>query len=60
MPDGHIRAYQSNTPDLRGVSEGNIHLTFCIAPTITVAHKPKILITDERFNQVIKTATEGL
>lgn len=25
MPDGHIRAFQSNTPDLRGISELQIY-----------------------------------
>lgn len=25
MPEGHIRAFQSNTPDLRGISELQIY-----------------------------------
>ena len=25
MPDGHIRAFQTNTPDLRGISELQIY-----------------------------------
>lgn len=25
MPDGHIRAFQSDTPDLRGISEMQIY-----------------------------------
>lgn len=25
MPDGHIRAFQSNTPDLRGISDLQIY-----------------------------------
>ena len=28
MPDGHIRAFQSNTPDLRGISELQIYPPF--------------------------------
>lgn len=44
MPDGHIRAYQSNTPDLRGVSELNIHTPLCVSPTITTTHEVKIML----------------
>lgn len=47
MPDGHIRAFQSNTPDLRGISELQIYPPRICSPTITVAHCPKLLITDE-------------
>ena len=47
MPDGHIRAFQSNTPDLRGISELQIYPPHLCSPTITVAHCPKLLITDE-------------
>ena len=46
MPDGHIRAFQSNTPDLRGISELQIYPPNLCSPTITVAHVLKILITD--------------
>ncbi|MCM1077804.1 MAG: hypothetical protein NC411_10650 [Bacteroides sp.] len=47
MPDGHIRGFRTNRPDLPGVSEMQIYPTHGISPTITVAHEPKILITDE-------------
>ena len=58
MPDGHIRAFQSNTPDLRGVSELNIHTPLCASPTITVAHVPKLLITDNGILNALSKATE--
>ena len=35
MPDGHIRAFQSNTPDLRGISELQIYPPNLCSPTIT-------------------------
>lgn len=47
MPDGHIRAFQSSTPDLRGISELQIYPPHAVSPTITVAHCPKLLMTDE-------------
>lgn len=47
MPDGHIRGFRVNTPDLRGVSELQIYPPHICAPTITVAHCPKLIITDE-------------
>lgn len=59
MPDGHIRAFQSNTPDLRGVSEMNIHTPLCASPTITVAHVPKLLMTDEAILQSLMRSIKG-
>lgn len=57
MPDGHIRAFQSNTPDLRGISELQIYHPHICSPTITVAHCPKLLIADERIYRALQTAT---
>lgn len=59
MPDGHIRAFQSNTPDLRGVSELNIHTPLCASPTITAAHVPKLLMTDEAILQSLMLSVKG-
>lgn len=56
MPDGHIRAFQSDTPDLRGVSELNVHLLKAVSPTLTVNHVPKILIANERLQAVLHDA----
>lgn len=56
MPDGHIRAFQSNTPDLRGISELQIYPPHLCSPTITVAHCPKLLITDERIYNALRHA----
>lgn len=57
MPEGHIRAFQSNTPDLRGISELQIYPPPCLySPTITVAHVPKLLITDERIYTALRHA----
>lgn len=53
MPDGHIRAFQANTPDLRGISEMQIYPPHAVSPTITVAHCPKLLITDEAIRQAL-------
>lgn len=56
MPDGHIRAFQSNTPDLRGISELQIYPPHLCSPTITVANCPKLLITDDRiYSALAKT-----
>lgn len=56
MPDGHIRAFQSNTPDLRGISELQIYPPHLCSPTITVAHCPKFLIADDRiYSALAKT-----
>ena len=56
MPDGHIRAFQSNTPDLRGISELQIYPPRICSPTITVAHCPKLLIADEAIYRAIQHA----
>ncbi len=56
MPEGHIRAFQSNTPDLRGISELQIYLPHLCSPTITVAHCPKLLITDEAILESLNNA----
>lgn len=53
MPDGHIRAFQSNTHDLRGISELQIYTPKQCSPTITVAHCPKLLITDESIYRAL-------
>lgn len=60
MPDGHIRGFRTNRKDLPGVSELQIYSTTCISPTITVAHEPKLLITDERITNAIQEAAKGL
>lgn len=57
MPDGQIRAFQSNTADLRGISKLQIYTPKQCSPTITVAHCPKLLITDERIYRALQTAT---
>ena len=43
LPNGHIRAFQSNTRDKRGVSELQTILPQYVSPTITVAHTPKLI-----------------
>jgi hypothetical protein len=47
MPDGHIRGVQTQRPDLASAAEWMIYFTNVCAPTISVAHVPKLLITDE-------------
>ena len=56
MPDGHIRAFQSNTPDLRGISELQIYPPHLCSPTITVAHCPKLLIANEGIYRALHHA----
>ena len=60
MPEGYIRAFQSNTPDLRGISEMQIYPPHLPSPTITVAHCPKLLIADERINTTLQEAAKRL
>ena len=47
MPNGNIRAYQSNTYDKRGVSELQIINPWNEAPTVTTAHEIKIYLRYE-------------
>ena len=47
MPDGHIRGVQTQRTDLASAAEWMIYFTNVCAPTISVAHVPKLLITDE-------------
>ncbi len=57
MPDGHIRGVQTQRPDLASAAEWMIYFTNVCAPTISVAHAPKILITDDRTYRALQTAT---
>lgn len=54
MPDGHIRAFQSNVPDLRGISELQIYPPHICAPTITTCGHIKFLIADERIYTALR------
>lgn len=56
MPDGHIRGVQTQRPDLASAAEWMIYFTNVCAPTISVAHAPKILITDERLSKALFNA----
>lgn len=56
MPEGHIRGFRTNRPDLPGVSELMITPPRICSPTITVAHSPKLLITDERIYRALQHA----
>lgn len=53
MPDLHIRGVQTQRPDLASAAEWMIYFTNICAPTISVAHAPKILIADERIYQAL-------
>ena len=56
MPDGHIRGVQTQRSDLASAAEWMIYLTNVCAPTISVAHAPKLLITDDRiYSALAKT-----
>lgn len=46
MPDGHIRGVQMQRPDKASAAEWMIYPTTACCPTISVAHVPKLLITD--------------
>lgn len=54
MPDGNIRGVQTQRPDLASAAEWMIYLTNVCAPTISVAHAPKLLIADEKVAQTLK------
>lgn len=56
MSDGHIRGVQTQRRDMAGASEWMIYFTNVCAPTITVAHAPKLLITDEAIRQTLYNA----
>ena len=43
MPNGNIRAYQSDTEDKRGVSELQITDVFNVSPTVISSTPPKII-----------------
>ena len=43
MPDGDIRAYQSNTADKRGISELQITNPKNVAPTVIASTPPKVI-----------------
>lgn len=58
MSDGHIRAYQANTNDKSGAAEMMIYPPQLICPTISSAHAPKLLITDERILNALFRATK--
>ena len=47
MPDGNIRAYQSDTDDKRGVSELQITDPSNPSPTIISASPPKIIVYED-------------
>lgn len=47
MPDGNIRAFQSDTVDKRGVSELQITNPRNESPTIISATPPKVIIYEE-------------
>lgn len=56
MPDGHIRGVQTQRTDLASAAEWMIYFTNVCAPTISVAHVPKLLITDDRiYSALAKT-----
>ena len=54
MPDGHIRGVQTQRTDLASAAEWMIYFTNVCAPTISVAHVPKLLIADEKVAQTLK------
>lgn len=56
MPDGHIRGVQTQRPDLASAAEWMIYFTNVCAPTISVAHAPKLLITDEAILDSLNNA----
>ena len=49
MPEGHIRGVQTQRTDLASAAEWMIYFTNVCAPTISVAHVPKLLIADDRI-----------
>lgn len=51
MSDGHIRGH--DTRKGTGISEGHITPPYAVCDTLTVAHAPKLLITDERLYKAI-------
>lgn len=56
MPDGHIRGVQTQRTDLASAAEWMIYFTNVCAPTISVAHIPKLLIADDRiYSALAKT-----
>lgn len=56
MPDGHIRGVQTQRTDLASAAEWMIYFTNVCAPTISVAHVPKLLIADDRiYSALAKT-----
>lgn len=56
MPDGHIRGVQTQRQDLASAAEWMIYFTNVCAPTISVAHAPKLLIADERLYEALHNA----
>ena len=56
MPDGHIRGVQTQRKDLASAAEWMIYPTNVCSPTISVAHIPKLLTTDERIYQALFNA----
>lgn len=60
MPDLHIRGVQTQRPDLASAAEWMIYLINVCAPTISVAHAPKLLIADERIYTSLQEAAKGL
>jgi len=54
MPDGNIRAYQSDTPDKRGVSELQITDIRNESPTVISSTPPKIIIYDDYNGNIPK------
>lgn len=56
MPDGHIREVQTQRPDLASAAEWMIYFTNVCAPTISVAHVPKLLIVDENLRRALHHA----
>ena len=56
MPEGHIRGVQTQRTDLASAAEWMIYFKNVCAPTISVAHVPKLLITDDRiYSALAKT-----
>ena len=56
MPEGHIRGVQTQRTDLASAAEWMIYFTNVCAPTISVAHVPKLLIADERIYNALRHA----
>ncbi len=56
LPDGHIRAYDANTHDKRGISEGYIYPTYALAPTIRTCISALLLVTDGSTANALREA----